>query len=64
MAKSVLEVIKNEIYAKLEQEFMEASMHELTEDIESYKKSLKVIAQVATVLGVNTRITRVSIELM
>ena len=64
MAKSMLEVIKNEIYAKLEQEFMEAAMHGLTEDMEGYKKSLKVIAQVATVLGIDTRITRVSIELM
>ena len=53
MAKSELEVVKTEIYKKLEQEFMMAAMHELTEDIESYKKSLKVIAQVATVLGIN-----------
>ena len=64
MTQSILEVIKNEIYKKLEQEFMEAAMHELTEDMESYNKSLKVIAQVATVLGINTRVTRVSIELM
>ena len=64
MAKSVLEVIKNEIYTRLEQEFMEAALHELMEDMEGYNKSLKVIAQVATVLGIDTRITRVSIELM
>ena len=64
MAKSVLEVIKNEIYAKLEQEFMEAAMHELTEDMEGYKESLEVIAKVVTVLEIGTWITRVSIELM
>ena len=64
MAKSALDVVRNEIYKKLEQEFMEAPMHELTEDMESYKKSLEVIAKVATVLGIDTRITRVSIELI
>ena len=64
MAKSELEVVRNEIYKKLEQEFMEAALHELTEDMEGYKKSLTVISQVATVLGIDTRITRVSIELI
>ena len=64
MAKSSLEVVKTEIYKKLEQEFMMAAMHELTDDMESYKKSLEVIAKVATLLGIDTRITRVSIELI
>ena len=64
MTQSILEVVKTEIYKKLEQEFMMAAMHELTEDMENYKKSLEVIVKVATVLGINTRITRVSIELI
>lgn len=59
----MIENIKKEIYQNLEELFATAVLDEMAGDIPAYRKRLKVIADVADILGINTEICTISFSL-
>ena len=59
----MLESIKSELHLRLNELFAEAASCELTGDMDGYKSKLSKIVQIADVLGVDTDVTCVSVNL-
>ena len=59
----MLQNIKSKIYQELEELFTLTAVEEMTGDIKAYKKKLATIGQIAEILGVDTEVTVVSLDL-
>ena len=59
----MLESIKSELHLRLNELFTEAAVDKLAGDADGYKAKLLKIAEISDVLGVDTKITYVSINL-
>ena len=59
----MLDNIKNMIHQNINELFATAAVDELANDIPAYKDKLYTIAQIAEVLGIDTEIVTVSLEL-
>ena len=59
----MLENIQIAIQQGIEELFANAYMDEITKDIVAYKEKLKTISQIAELLGVDTEVTMISINI-
>lgn len=59
----MIDNIKNAIYQNLNELFIGASVDEMTGDFPAYKEKLKTIANIAEILGVNTEVVSIAINI-
>ena len=58
-----LQRIKNEIYQEVDVLFETAAVDEMSGDMEGYRKKLDTIAQIAELLGIETEITEITMQI-
>ncbi|MCL2355583.1 MAG: hypothetical protein FWC70_00310 [Defluviitaleaceae bacterium] len=58
-----LENIKNTVHQNISELFASAAVDALTGDTEAHRTKLEIIAQIAELLGIETEITTVTINL-
>jgi len=58
-----LDKIKNTIHQSVNELFATATVDELTGDIDAYRTKLGKIAQIAEILGTDTEITEITLNL-
>ena len=59
----MFESIKNELHLRINELFVEAAVCELAGDMDGYKSKLSKIVQIADVLGVDTEVAYISVNL-
>ena len=59
----MIENIKNAIYQNLSELFTGAAVDEMAGDFPAYKEKLKIVAEIAKLLGVSTEIISVAINI-